>query len=240
MDQALADSARNVVEFAKSEARELRHEYVGTEHILLCLLKGQSSVAANVLKNLGVDEHRLRTEIVKIIGQGPYTRLETSRLPLTPRAKKVLEYAIDESRQLRHTYVGTEHLLLGLLRETEGVAAQVLINVGLSLKQVRKEVLKFVGGLDDVTLHTLAEGFELGPPPEDLPATLELLPEQARQTVAIVDQLIKQLRELADTDQPTTCRNHLLEALHFAITLRRQFIRIWLESPKTDDRLCNA
>jgi ATP-dependent Clp protease ATP-binding subunit ClpC len=129
---------------ANEEARHLHHEYIGTEHILLGLVKEGAGVAANVLKNLGVDAQRVRQEVEKRIADG---RGEVTKgiLPQTPRAKKAIEYAMEESRNLNHNYLGTEHLLLGLLRAREGVAAQVLMNCGLKLDQVRDEVLNIVG-----------------------------------------------------------------------------------------------
>src|SRR5579864_5788946 len=131
MYERFSDRARKVMQLANQEARRFCHEYIGTEHILLGLIKGESGVAANVLKNLDVDLAQVRQEIEKIIQSGPETAI-TGRLPQTPRAKKVVEYAVEEARKLNHNYVGTEHLLLGLIREEEGVAAQVLMNLGLS------------------------------------------------------------------------------------------------------------
>ena len=124
--------------------RRLNHEYVGTEHILLGLVKEGSGVAANVLKNADIDLRKIRLEIEKIVQSGP-EMVTMGKLPQTPGAKKVVEYAIEESRNLNHKYVGTEHLLLGLLREQEGVAAQVLANLGLKPEHVREEVLSLLG-----------------------------------------------------------------------------------------------
>jgi len=129
---------------ANQEAQRFNTEYIGTEHILLGLVKEGSGVGANVLKNLGVDLHKVRIEVEKLVKAGP-DMVTMGRLPQTPRAKKVIEYAIEEARNLNHNYVGTEHLLLGLLREHEGVAAQVLMNLGLKLEEVREEVLHLLG-----------------------------------------------------------------------------------------------
>ncbi len=134
---------------ANQEAQRFNHEYIGTEHILLGLVKEGSGVGANVLKNLDVDIKKLRLEIEKLVKSGP-DMVTMGKLPQTPRAKKVIEYAIEEARSLNHNYVGTEHLLLGLLRETEGIAAQVLMNLGLKLEDVRQEVLNLLGaGVDN-------------------------------------------------------------------------------------------
>src|SRR5437588_10840947 len=144
MYERFTDRARKVMQLANQEAQRLNHEYIGTEHILLGLVKEGSGVAANVLKNLGIDLHKIRLEIERITGSSPEVGTP-GKLPQTPRAKKVIEFAIEEARSLNHNYVGTEHLLLGLLREQEGVAAQVLMNLGLKLEEVREEVLNLLG-----------------------------------------------------------------------------------------------
>ncbi len=144
MYERFTDRARKVMQLANQEAQRFNHEYIGTEHILLGLVKEGSGVAANVLKNLDVDLRKIRNEVEKIVQTGP-DMVTMGKLPQTPRAKKVIEYAMDEARNLNHNYVGTEHLLLGLLREQEGVAAQVLMNLGLKLEDVRDEVLNLLG-----------------------------------------------------------------------------------------------
>jgi ATP-dependent Clp protease ATP-binding subunit ClpC len=141
------------MQLANQEAQRFNHEYIGTEHILLGLVKEGSGVAANVLKNLEVDLRKIRLEVEKLVQSGP-EMVTVGKLPQTPRAKKVIEYSMEEARNLNHSYVGTEHILLGLLREQEGVAAQVLMNLGLKLEDVREEVLNLLG-------HGL-EGAEVG------------------------------------------------------------------------------
>ncbi|MFQ5590759.1 MAG: ATP-dependent Clp protease ATP-binding subunit [Phycisphaerae bacterium] len=133
---------------ANQEAQRFNHEYIGTEHILLGLVKEGSGVGANVLKNLDVDLRKVRLEVEKLVKSGPET-VAMGKLPQTPRAKKVIEYAIEEARNLNHNYVGTEHLLLGLLREQDGVAAQVLMNLNLKLEDVREEVLNLLGASEE-------------------------------------------------------------------------------------------
>jgi ATP-dependent Clp protease ATP-binding subunit ClpC len=146
MYERFTDRARKVMQLANQEAQRFNHEYIGTEHILLGLVKEGSGVAANVLKNLDIDLRKIRLEVEKIVQTGPGSEMVTmGKLPQTPRAKKVIEYSIEEARNLNHNYVGTEHLLLGLLREQEGVAAQVLMNLGLKLEDVREEVLNLLG-----------------------------------------------------------------------------------------------
>src|SRR3990167_926134 len=144
MYERFTDRARKVMQLANQEAQRLNHECIGTQHILLGLVKEGSGAAAQVLKKLGVDLRDVRAESEKLIqpGQMPPTM---GKLPQTPRAKQVIEYAMEEARNLNHNYVGTEHLLLGLLREQEGVAAQVLMNLGLKLEEVREEVLNLLG-----------------------------------------------------------------------------------------------
>jgi ATP-dependent Clp protease ATP-binding subunit ClpC len=144
MYERFTDRARKVMQLANQEAQRFNHEYIGTEHILLGLIKEGSGVAANVLKNLEVDLRKIRLEVEKLVQSGP-DMVTMGKLPQTPRAKKVIEYSMEEARNLGHNYVGTEHILLGLLREQEGVAAQVLMNLGLKLEEVREEVLSLLG-----------------------------------------------------------------------------------------------
>ncbi len=144
MYERFTDRARKVMQLANQEAQRFNHEYIGTEHILLGLVKEGSGVAANVLRNLDVDLRKIRLEVEKLVQSGP-EMVTIGKLPQTPRAKKVIEYSMEEARNLNHNYVGTEHILLGLLREQEGVAAQVLMNLGMKLEDVREEVLNLLG-----------------------------------------------------------------------------------------------
>jgi len=144
MFDRFTDRARKVMGLAKAEAQRLNHEYIGTEHILLGLVQEGSGVAANVLKNMNIDLKRIRTEIEKIVKGSP-TMVTQGNLPFTPRAKKVLELAVEEASNLGHNYIGTEHLLLGLIKENEGIAARVLLNLGVKLEEVRDEILEFLG-----------------------------------------------------------------------------------------------
>ena len=160
MFERFTDRARKVMALANQEAQRFNHEYIGTEHILLGLVKEGSGVGATVLKNLDVDIKKLRLEVEKLVKSGP-DMVTMGKLPQTPRAKKVIEYAIEEARALNHNYVGTEHILLGLLRESEGIAAQVLMNLGLKLEDVRQEVLNLLGaGVDD---EPAGLGMKMGP-----------------------------------------------------------------------------
>ncbi len=160
MFERFTDRARKVMALANQEAQRFNHEYIGTEHILLGLVKEGSGVGATVLKNLDVDIKKLRLEIEKQVKSGP-DMVTMGKLPQTPRAKKVIEYAIEEARALNHNYVGTEHILLGILRESEGIAAQVLMSLGLKLEDVRQEVLNLLGAGIDSGPNGL--GMKMGP-----------------------------------------------------------------------------
>jgi ATP-dependent Clp protease ATP-binding subunit ClpC len=155
MFDRFTERARKVMTMARKAAIGFNHDYVGTEHILLGLVQEGSGVAANVLENLGVALEKVRHEIEKLVRTGPSTVTKGDK-PYTSRAKKVLELAMEEARNLDHNYVGTEHLLLGLLRESDGIAAQVLLNLSLNLEEVRNEVMEFLTGTEP----------QAGPPPE--------------------------------------------------------------------------
>ena len=144
MYEHFTDRARKVMQLANQEAQRLNHEYIGTEHILLGLVMEGSGVGATVLRNLGIDLRKVRREVERLVRACP-DAIKIGKLPQTPRAKKAVEYAIEEARGLNHNYVGSEHLLQGLLREAEGVGAQVLLNLGLSLTGVREEVVNLLG-----------------------------------------------------------------------------------------------
>lgn len=141
MFDKFTNRAKQVIKLAKKEAQRLNHNYLGTEHVLLGLLKLGQGVAVNVLRNLNIDFETVRNEVEKLVGFGPEIQVYGDPA-LTGKVKKVFEYANEEAANLNHNYVGTEHLLLGLLRQTDGVAAQVLENLNVNLKEVRKEVLK--------------------------------------------------------------------------------------------------
>jgi ATP-dependent Clp protease ATP-binding subunit ClpC len=145
MFERFTDRARRVVVLAQDEARELGHNYIGTEHILLGLVRESDGVGARALKSLGISLDAVRREVTQIVGQGDKSELP-SHTPFTPRAKKVLELSLREALQLGHNYIGTEHILLGLIREGEGVAAQVLVKLGADLNRVRQQVVQVLHG----------------------------------------------------------------------------------------------
>ena len=144
MFERFTDRARRVVVLAQEEARMLNHNYIGTEHILLGLIHEGEGVAAKALESLGIALEGVRQQVEEIIGQGQ--QAPSGHIPFTPRAKKVLELSLREALQLGHNYIGTEHILLGLIREGEGVAAQVLVKLGADLNRVRQQVLQLLSG----------------------------------------------------------------------------------------------
>jgi ATP-dependent Clp protease ATP-binding subunit ClpA len=144
MFERFTDRARRVVVLAQDEARRLNHNYIGTEHILLGLLHEGEGVAARALQSLGISLQAVRQQVEEIIGRGQ--QVPSGHIPFTPRAKKVLELSLRESLQLGHNYIGTEHILLGLIREGDGVAAQVLVKLGADLNRVREQVIQLLHG----------------------------------------------------------------------------------------------
>ena len=144
MFERFTDRARRVVVLAQEEARMLNHNYIGTEHILLGLIHEGEGVAAKALESLGISLEAVRQQVEEIIGQGQHA--PSGHIPFTPRAKKVLELSLREALQLGHNYIGTEHILLGLIREGEGVAAQVLVKLGADLNRVRQQVIQLLHG----------------------------------------------------------------------------------------------
>jgi ATP-dependent Clp protease ATP-binding subunit ClpA len=144
MFERYTDRARRVVVLAQEEARMLNHNYIGTEHILLGLIHESEGVAAKALKSLGISLETVRQQVEAIVGSGQ--QAPSGHIPFTPRGKKVLELAVREARALRHDYIGTEHILLGLVREDSGVAAQVLVALGADLNRVRQQVIQLLQG----------------------------------------------------------------------------------------------
>ena len=144
MFERFTDRARRVVVLAQEEARMLSHDYIGTEHLLLGLIHEGDGVAYRALSQMGISLTDVRGEIQQLIGEGQ--RAPTGHIPFTPRAKKVLELSLREALQLGHNYIGTEHILLGLVREGEGVAAQVLEKYGASMSRLRHTVIEFLSG----------------------------------------------------------------------------------------------
>ena len=144
MFERFTDRARRVAVLAQEEARMLHHDHIGTEHILLGLLREGDGVAAQALESLGISLEAVRQHVGEITGQGQ--QAPSGHIPFTPRAKKVLELSLREALQLGHNYIGTEHILLGLLREGDGVAAQVLVKLGADPGRIRQQVIQLLAG----------------------------------------------------------------------------------------------
>jgi len=144
MFERFTEKARRVVVYAQEEAKKLNQNYIGTEHLLLGLIREEDGIAAKALESLDISLEDVRDQVEELIGHGTY--MPTGHIPFTPRAKKVLELSLREALQLGHNYIGTEHILLGLIREGEGVAAQVLLNLGADLEKVRSAVLQLLSG----------------------------------------------------------------------------------------------
>lgn len=161
MFDKFTNRAKQVIKLAKKEAQRMNHNYLGTEHVLLGLLKLGQGIAVNVLRNMNIDYEIVRLEVERLVGYGPEIQLYTDPA-LTGKVKKVIEYSNEEAASLNHNYVGTEHILLGLLRQTDGVAAQVLENLNINLKEVRKEVIR---ELESFNLQLPSSSMEEGPTP---------------------------------------------------------------------------
>jgi ATP-dependent Clp protease ATP-binding subunit ClpA len=144
MFERFTEKARQVIIFAQDDARALRHNYIGTEHILLGLLREQEGVAARVLDVLGITAEEVRTQVDRLVGRGD--EAATGQIPFTPRAKHALEHALREAIALGHQYIGTEHLLLGLARESDGVAARILLDLGGDAETIRHEIIGVLAG----------------------------------------------------------------------------------------------
>jgi ATP-dependent Clp protease ATP-binding subunit ClpC len=192
--ERFTDRARRVVVLAQEEARLLNHNYIGTEHILLGLIHEGEGVAAKALESLGISLEAVRNQVEEIIGQGGSS--PSGHIPFTPRAKKVLELSLREALQLGHNYIGTEHILLGLIREGEGVAAQVLVKLGADLSRVRQQVIQLLSGYSGPGAGGSASGTGSGKEPAG--ATSGQSSEQGGQSGSLVlDQFGRNLTQNA-------------------------------------------
>src|SRR5664279_3346987 len=177
MFERFTDRARRVVVLAQEEARMLNHNYIGTEHILLGLVREGEGVAAKALEAMDISLNGVREQVQEIIGEGSHA--PSGHIPFTPRAKKVLELSLREALQLGHNYIGTEHILLGLIREGEGVAAQVLGKLGADLGGVRQQVIQLLSGYEGKDTPN-AQGTAAGGPQEGTPAGSTILDQFGR------------------------------------------------------------
>ena len=205
------DRVRKVLQMAREEAARLHHEYVGTEHILLGLIREGEGVAAAVLTNLNVDLDEIQQRIEETVKKGKAPASSGPDLPYTSRAKKVLELAMSEARELNHSYVGTEHLLLGLLREEKGIAAQVLTDAGVNLEQARAETLRLLGS-------DMPSGQKVGGQAQAVPRS-----EKKSKTPAL-DHFCRDLTALAGDGQldPTIGREREIERVIEVLSRRKK------------------
>jgi ATP-dependent Clp protease ATP-binding subunit ClpA len=234
MFERFTDRARRVVVLAQEEARMLNHNYIGTEHILLGLIHEGEGVAAKALESLGISLDAVRGQVEEIIGQGQAA--PTGHIPFTPRAKKVLELSLREALQLGHNYIGTEHILLGLIREGEGVAAQVLQKLGADLNRVRAEVVQLLQG------YVRERG---GPPGNVIEAELRLsaaglggVSPMSEETIRVLDLARKIATRMAhESVEPTDILLGLLGSaeLDVAVLLQRLGVDLALLKQRLDE-----
>ena len=193
MFERFTERARQVVVLAQDEARALKHNYIGTEHILLGLLREEEGLAARVLESLDITVEEVRAQVARIVGQGD--EVTTGQIPFTPRAKKVLELALREALSLGHNYIGTEHILLGLVRENEGVAARILLDFDADAEKIRNEIIRMLSGPGRRQGGTQAR---LGREGQELEAARPVRPQpdQARQPKGKLDPVVGRQTEI--------------------------------------------
>jgi ATP-dependent Clp protease ATP-binding subunit ClpA len=177
--ERFTERARQVVVLAQDEARTLRHNYIGTEHILLGLLREEEGLAARVLESLDVSLEEVRSYVAQIVGQGD--EITTGQIPFTPRAKKVLELSLREALAIGHNYIGTEHILLGLARENEGVAARILLEFDADAETIRSEVIRMLSGTQRRQYASAAESAAEVEVPQYNPSSPPVAPEVAEE-----------------------------------------------------------
>lgn len=226
--ERLTDRAHKVMQLANQEAHRFYHEYLGTEHILLGLVKEGSGMAISVLKNLDIDLRKVWLEVEKIVQTGPDMVIKGT-LPHAPRARSVIEYSIAEAQILNHHHVGTEHLLLGLLRQQDGVAAKVLMNLGLTLEAAIEEVVRQFGspGVDADEADTRRMVYQAADPD---PTELQYWPEEAiRAMNEIKDQIeiVQGREESAVAGQDVEWAAYLRDQAEMLFRKRTSIIRLW-------------
>jgi len=204
MFERFTDRARRVVVLAQEEARLLNHNYIGTEHILLGLIHEGEGVAATSLESLGISLEAVRAQVEEIIGQGQSA--PTGHIPFTPRAKKVLELSLREALQLGHNYIGTEHILLGLIREGEGVAAQVLVKLGADLSRVRQQVIQVQSGYGGEDVGARMRLVRMTVPDDLREAEEQLAQVRQKKEAAIQAQDFEQAATLRDAEKQLLAR----------------------------------
>ena len=202
MFERFTDRARRTVVLAQEEARTLNHNYIGTEHILLGLIHEGEGVAAKALESLGISLDAVRQQVEAIIGRGQ--QAPSGHIPFTPRAKKVLELSLREALQLGHNYIGTEHILLGLLREGDGVAANVLVKLGADLNRVRQQVIQLLHGYtgqEPGTAHADPRPGPVSGEERGLPSELHGRVESIESRLSAIEQRVGPRPNLGDLNQ---------------------------------------
>ncbi|HEX9988443.1 MAG TPA: DinB family protein [Chloroflexia bacterium] len=212
------EQARKALQLAQQEAQHFNHNYIGTEHILLGLLREWDDVAARVLNNLGIELHKVRSAVEFIIGRGE--RMEFGEIGLTPRAKRVIELSVDEAHRLNHDYIGTEHLLLGLIREGEGIAAGVLESLGVSLDRVRREVIKTLNNPQGIT-QAPQKGVSYRPGP-----SLDMLRTLFDYSIWARDKMLAAIENLEDSQLKDADKRGVYGSIHD--TLAHLAVSEWL------------
>jgi ATP-dependent Clp protease ATP-binding subunit ClpA len=209
MFERFTDRSRRVVVLAQEEARMLNHNYIGTGHILLGLIRESDGLAARALESLGISLDAVRQQVEEIIGRGQ--EAPSGPVPFTPRAKKVLALSLRESLQLGHNYIGTEHILLGLLREGDGVAAQVLVRLGADLNRVRQQVIQLLHGYSVQDVESAGSG-PGGRAPADLPDDALARFDALDRRLTALERWVSMQPDLEDLDRQIAQVRHEKEA----------------------------
>jgi ATP-dependent Clp protease ATP-binding subunit ClpC len=209
MFERFTDRARRVVVLAQEEARMLDHNYIGTEHILLGLTRVGEGYAARALESLGISLDAVRQQVEEIIGRGQ--EVPSGHIPFTPRAKKVLELSLRESLQLGHNYIGPEHMLLGLVREGDGVAAQILVKLGADPNRVRQQVIELVHGYQGQDVESAASR-PGGGAPADLPDDVLVRFDELERRLTALERWVSMQPDLEDLDREIAQIRHEKEA----------------------------
>jgi ATP-dependent Clp protease ATP-binding subunit ClpC len=198
--ERFTERARQVVVLAQDESRRLGHPYIGTEHILLGLLREEEGIAARVLEQLDVTVEEVRTQVARIVGQGD--EVTTGQIPFTPRGKRTLELALREAVSLGHDYIGTEHILLGLVREKEGLAARILLDFDADAEKIRNEIVRKLSGPGQLAQgEPEADAIELTSPPLAPEVLAELGRLAAEKDAALARQSFEEAASLRDTER---------------------------------------
>jgi ATP-dependent Clp protease ATP-binding subunit ClpC len=209
MFERFTDRSRRVIVLAQEEARILDHGYIGTEHILLGLIRESDGHAARALESLGISLDAVRQQVEEIIGRGQ--EVPSGHIPFTPRAKKVLELSLRESLQLGHNYIGPEHMLLGLVREGDGVAAQILVKLGADPNRVRQQVIELVHGYQGQDVESAASR-PGGGAPADLPDDVLVRFDELERRLTALERWVSMQPDLEDLDREIAQVRHEKEA----------------------------